>query len=146
MGIHRAEQRIEIAAPLALCFETASDYATFPDWQDAALAVDVLERDDEGRGKLVEFTTDAKFRRVLYRLRYHYEPQRIRWDFVKGDGVAHIEGEYEFEPAGAGTAVTYRLGIDPGIPVPGLVARRANATVMRRSMTDLKSEVERRGG
>ena len=146
MSVHRAERSIAIAATPGLCFATASDYATFPAWQDAVLAVEILERDGDGRGSVVEFMTDVKLRQVRYRLRYHYDHlRRIWWDFVEGDGVAHIDGEYRFEPDGDGTLVTYALGIDPGVPVPGLLARRANATSMKRSLEDLRDEVERRG-
>ena len=145
MGVHSAEQRIEIAAAPEACFEAIVDYETFPRWQGAVLAAEVLERYPDGLGKLVEVRVDAKFRKVSYRLHYHYDrPQRVWWDFVEGEGVEHVEGEYLFEPSGAGTVATYRLGIDPGVPVPGLVARRLNQGVMRGSVKDLKAEVERR--
>ena len=134
-----------MSAPIDLVFATASDYRTFPEWQHAVITVEVLARDGEGRGEVVEFLTDAKLRRVRYRLRYHHEPtRRIWWGFIEGDGVADVEGEYVFAAADGGTRVTYRLGIDPGIPVPGLLARRANATVMKRSVEDLRDEAERR--
>ena len=147
MSVHRAERSIAIAATPELCFATASDYSTFPVWQQAVIGVDILERDAQGRGSLVEFVTDVKLRKVRYRLRYHHDhPRRIWWEFVEGDGVAHIDGEYRFEPQDGGTLVSYTLGIDPGVPVPGVIARRANATVMKRSVEDLRDEVERRLG
>ena len=140
-----AEQAIEVAAPPQACFEAITDYETFTAWQDAVIATDVLERYDDGLGKLVEVHVDAKFRQVRYRLHYHYEPpRRVWWDFVEGDGVKAIEGEYLFEPDGEATRATYRLGIDPGVPVPGLIARTLNRSVMRRSVEDLKREAERR--
>jgi uncharacterized membrane protein len=149
LGVHSAEQSAEIEAAPEACFEAAIDYETFPDWQRAVQEVEVLERDAAGRGEVVRFEIDAKVKRVAYTLRYHYEPPvRIWWEFVEGDGVAHVEGEYLIEQIDGGerTRVTYRLGIDPGIPVPGLVARRLNQGVMRRSVTDLRDEVERRAG
>jgi carbon monoxide dehydrogenase subunit G len=145
MGVHSAEQQIEIAAPPEACFEAITDYETFPDWQDAVMATEVHERYPDGLGKVVEVKVDAKFRKVTYRLHYHYDrPHRVWWDFLEGDGVEHVEGEYLFEPAGDGTLATYRLGIDPGVPVPGLIARRLNQGVMKRSVKDLRAEVERR--
>ncbi len=141
------EHSIAIAAPPEACFDAITDYETFSDWQDAVLATEVLERYGDGLGKLVEVRVDARFRHVRYRLNYHYErPARIWWDFIEGDGVRAIEGEYRFEPDGARTLATYRLGIDPGVPVPGLIARRLNNGVMRRSVEDLKREAERRAG
>jgi len=62
----------------------------------------------------------------------------------EGD-VAAVDGEFVLEPEGEdATQATYRLGIDPGVPVPGLLARQLTKGVMRRSVTDLRDEVERR--
>lgn len=147
MAIHRAEQTIEIPAPPASCFAAITDYESFPRWQQAVVATTVLERYEDGLGRVVEVTADAKLRQVSYRLRYHYDgPGRIWWDFLAGEGVAHIEGEYLLAATAAGTRATYRLGIDPGVPVPGIVARRVNREVMRRSVEDLRDEVLRREG
>ena len=147
MGTSAGEQVLEIAAAPELCFETIVDYESFPDWQDAVEAVEVIERDPEGRGRVVEFQVDAKFRKVTYRLHYHYEfPTRIWWDFVEGHGVEDVEGEYLLEPSEDGTRATYRLGIDAGIPIPGLIARRLNGQVLKRAAEDLKREAERRAG
>ena len=110
-------------------------------------AIEVCERDADGLGSIVRVEIDAKFRKVAYTLAYHYErPARVWWDFVEGDGVEHIEGEFTFEPLDGGerTRTTYRLGIDPGVPVPGIVARSLTRGVMGRSVKDLKEEVERR--
>lgn len=147
MGVHRAEQSAEIEAPAEACFAAIVDYETFPEWQEAVEAVEVLERDPDGPGAVVRFEVDAKLRRISYTLRYHHErPTRVWWEFIEGDGVELIEGEYVFEPVARGqrTRAVYRVGIDPGVPLPGLLARRLNQGVMRRSVADLKREVERR--
>jgi uncharacterized membrane protein len=146
LGTHSAEQSADVDASPEAVFEAAIDYETFPAWQQAVERAAVLERDSDGRGELVRFEIDAKVKRVSYTLRYHYEPPaRIWWEFVEGDGVENVEGEYVLEPLeDERTRVTYRLGIDPGVPVPGLIARRLNQGVMRRSVTDLRDEVERR--
>jgi hypothetical protein len=145
LGVSRGEQAAEIEASPETCFEAIVDYESFPDWQQAVHRVDVLERYADGLGKVVEFDVDAKFRHVTYRLHYHYDgPGRVWWDFVEGRGVEHVDGEYVFEPSGERTLATYRLGIDAGIPIPGLIARRLNEQVMKRSVQDLKREAERR--
>ena len=145
MGIHRAEQSTEIAASPEDCFEAIVDYETFPSWQGAVKSVEILSTDDEGRGERVAFRVDAKLREVGYTLRYSYDaPHRVTWDFVEGDGVEHVEGEYRFEPEGGGTKATYVLGIDPGMPVPGFVVDRVNRQVMWRSVRELRDEVEAR--
>jgi hypothetical protein len=147
MGINRAEQSIEIVAPPDACYEAIVDFETYPEWQRAVIGTEVLERYQDGLGKLVELRVDAKLRQVVYTLHYHHDrPGRLWWDFVSGDGVAYIDGEYLFEPLGGGerTRATYRLGVDAGVPMPGFIARRLNQEVMRRSIEDTKAEVERR--
>jgi ribosome-associated toxin RatA of RatAB toxin-antitoxin module len=143
MGAKPAEQSVEIEGTPADCFAAITDYETFPDWQSAVKDVEVLERDGEGRGSLVDYTIDAKLRDIHYRLRYRYdEPRGITWDYVEGD-VKSIDGEYEFEELGAGrTRATYRLAIDPGMFVPGPVRKVLVDQVMRGSVQDLKARVE----
>lgn len=144
MGLTWAEQAAEIEAPIADCYAAITDFESYPEWQGAVDRVEVLDRDSSGRGTVVEVCIDAKLRRVRYRLDYHHEPPtRLWWDFIEGDGIEAIEGEFTFEPLGeARTRAVYRLGVDPGVPVPGLIARRLTSGVMRGSVTDLKRRVE----
>jgi uncharacterized membrane protein len=146
VGIHRAEHTLEIDAPPAACFDALVDYESFPAWQAAVEAVEVIDRHPDGLGRDVRVQVDAKVRQFTYTLRYSYErPERISWDYVEGD-VEHVEGEFRLEPLAGGerTRATYVLGIDPGFPAPGLVVRRLNGAVMKRSVEDLKREAERR--
>jgi uncharacterized protein YndB with AHSA1/START domain len=146
MGLHWAEHSVEIAASPQECFDAIVDYETFPQWQNAVEATEVLERNRKKLGELVRFEVDGKVRKVGYVLRYHYDaPDRITWDFVEGHGISNVEGAYTFEDTGRGTTIaTYRLGVDPGRGIPGPVAKRMNKQVMKRSVEDLKDEVERR--
>jgi hypothetical protein len=123
-----------------------ADYRSVPGWEDGGEEIEVLDRHPDGLGRDVRVRIDAKVRPVTYTLRYAYTPpQRIWWEYVEGD-VADVEGEYLLEPVRGGrTRATYRLGIDPGVPVPGPLARRLAKAVMGRSVRDLKDEVERRG-
>jgi hypothetical protein len=143
VGINWAEQQLEIDATQEACFAAIVDFETYPEWQTAVLDTEVIDRYEDGLGRRVRLKVDAKLRTVTYVLHYHYNrPRKLWWDFVEGDGVKHIEGEYVFEEAGDGTRATYKLGVDVGIPVPGPIARRLNEEVMRRSIEDLKVRAE----
>src|SRR3954453_5804545 len=110
MAPKRAEHSLVIEADPRICFEAITDYETFPEWQAAVKEVEVLSRDDAGRGRDVRFAIDAKVRQVAYTLRYSYEaPQQITWDYVDGD-VRSVDGEFVFEPRSDGTTLaTYSL-------------------------------------
>jgi ribosome-associated toxin RatA of RatAB toxin-antitoxin module len=132
-----------IEAEPAVCFDEITAYETFPEWQAAVKQVDVLSRDDEGRGRDVWFAIDAKVRQVSYTLRYSYErPHLVTWDYLDGD-VKSVDGEYVFEDQGDGTTLaTYSLDIDPGVWLPGPVKKMLTDQVMKRSVEDLKRRVE----
>jgi hypothetical protein len=146
MGMNWAEHTVEIGAPMDICFAAITDYETFPSWQGAVVDVEVLDWDDEGRGKRVRLFVDAKVRKVNYTLDYRYdEPERIEWDFVEGNGINDADGHYLFEDLGGDrTRATYKLGLEVGIPLPGPVARRAHKSTLKGSVEDLKREAEKR--
>lgn len=145
MGLTWAEHTLEIEGAPEDCFATITDYETFPGWQRAVETAEVLDRYPDGLGRRVRVRADAKFRVVTYELEYHYEPPvKVWWDFVRGTGVDAIEGEFRFAPRDGVTHATYRLGIDAGVPLPGLLAKRLTGEVMKRSVEDLREEVARR--
>lgn len=143
MAKKHAEHQIVIAAGPQACFDALVEYDTFPDWQSAVKSAEVLSRDGEGRGREVAFEIDAKVRTVRYTLEYSYEPpHRIGWGYVDGD-VRDVDGEYIFEDRGDGTTLaTYSLALDPGVWLPGALARVLSEQVMKGQMEELKARVE----
>jgi ribosome-associated toxin RatA of RatAB toxin-antitoxin module len=143
VGRKRAERQILIEASPSRCFDALVDYETFPDWQRAVRACEVLTRDRDGRGKEVAFEIDAKIKSITYTLDYSYEePHLISWRYVDGD-VRDVDGEFVFEDQGDGTTLaTYALRLDPGLPLPGRVLNLLSEQVMQGSMEDLKQRVE----
>jgi ribosome-associated toxin RatA of RatAB toxin-antitoxin module len=134
----------EIDATPQECFDALTDFERLPEWQGAVKAVRVLERDEAGRGSVVEYTVDARVKTVRYTLRQIYdEPRRIASEYLGGD-FRDFSGEWRLEPAaGGGTHVELDLRIDPGRFVPGPVRKAIADAVMRRALRDLKAYLER---
>jgi ribosome-associated toxin RatA of RatAB toxin-antitoxin module len=134
----------EIDASPQACFDALTAFERLPSWQGAVKEVQVLERDAQGRGTVVEYAVDARFRTVRYRLRQSYdEPRRIASEYLGGD-FRDFRGEWRFEPAGAGrTHVELDLHIDPGRFVPGPLRTAIADAVMRRALRDLEAYLGR---
>jgi ribosome-associated toxin RatA of RatAB toxin-antitoxin module len=132
-----------IAATPQACFDALTDYERLPEWQGAVRSVQVLERDAQGRGAVVEYEIDARFKTVRYRLRQVYdEPHRLASEYLGGD-FRDFGGEWRFKPAaGGGTEVALDLRIDPGRFVPGPLRSAIADAVMRRALKDLQRYVE----
>jgi uncharacterized membrane protein len=115
MGTLEASWTVEIEAPRERCYEIAADIDNAPDWQGTLEEVDVLERDDQGRARLVETVSDAMVKKAKSTLRFDYDPPGgLSWEQEKGD-TKWLVGSWEFEEIGEGrTRATYGLKTDPG--------------------------------
>jgi ribosome-associated toxin RatA of RatAB toxin-antitoxin module len=142
MAAYEDTRGIDVEATPQDCFAVLTDYAHLPEWQSRVCECRVLERDEQGRGSIVEYAIDAKLRVVRYRLRHVYEePTAIGSEYVDGD-FRDFAGGYHFDTRNGATRVTFELRIDPGFRVPGRVIRMLGQTVMGRSLQDLKTRVE----
>jgi ribosome-associated toxin RatA of RatAB toxin-antitoxin module len=115
MGTIRGERTVEIAAALDAVYAVAADIERAPEWQPALKAVEVHERDGDGRATSVETESDAKVRVIRAHLRFAYEEfSAITWDQERGD-VKALHGWWHLEDLGTGrTRATYGLEVDPG--------------------------------
>jgi ribosome-associated toxin RatA of RatAB toxin-antitoxin module len=139
-------QSTEIGATPQACFDALIDYERLPEWQGAVRSAEVLERDEAGRGKVVEYEVDVRVRTVRYRLRQIYEePRRVASEYLGGD-FRDFSGEWRFEALGEDrTRAELDLRIDPGRFVPRALRTLIADAVMRRALGDLKAHVEAGG-
>ncbi len=140
----QAHEHIVVAAPPARCFEVATDYDRYPQWAKDVKHIEVLARDDAGRGQKVAFRFAGLGRSIHSILEYEYAeaPGAFSWRLLEGDVLRRLDGRYGFEPEGDGTRVTYDLAVDISIPMPGLIKRRAAGMIMGTALRELKKEVE----
>lgn len=133
----------EIEADVERCVAVLLDFERYPAWSGPITEARVLERDADGRGRVVAFALDMKIRTVRYTLAYEYElPGRASWTLVEGD-VAGVQGEYRFDPLGPGrTRATCSQEVDLGFWVPGPLRRVFEKQALRDSVEDFKRAAE----
>ncbi|MCU1465109.1 MAG: Polyketide cyclase / dehydrase and lipid transport [Actinomycetia bacterium] len=140
-----ANERIRIEAPADRCWDVAVDFESYPEWVRDVKDVHVLERDDEGRGKRVEYRAAALGKSIRYVLDYDFSeaPTAFSWKFTEGDMLRRLDGRYQFDPDGpASTRVHYELAVELAVPLPGLLKRRAAGLIMGSALKELKKQVE----
>jgi ribosome-associated toxin RatA of RatAB toxin-antitoxin module len=113
----------EIGAPPVVCFEMVCDTPRTPEWQEAVAAVEVLERDRDGRTSLVRTSIGAILARVEVNLRVTYEEGRsLHMERESGD-LKHLTVTWVFEDLGdSRTHASFQTEFDPG-PVLSLLAK-----------------------
>ena len=139
-----ASERIRVDAPADRCWDVAVDFESYPEWVRDVREAKILERDDEGRGKRVEYRAAALGKSVRYVLDYDYSeaPTAFSWKFVEGDMLRRLDGTYRFESEGASTRVHYDLSVELAVPLPGLLKRRAAGLIMGSALKELQKQVE----
>ena len=151
MGVLEASCTVEIDAPRERCYEIAADIQNAPRWQGTLEDVEVLERDEEGRARLVETVSDAMVKKATSVLRFSYDPPAgLSWEQEKGD-TKWLVGSWELEDLGDGrTRATYSLRADPGrvlgMLLRGPVGGRVKEHLTKSAAEGLKAEAERSAG
>jgi uncharacterized protein YndB with AHSA1/START domain len=119
----------EIPASLERCWAVVADIERAPEWQRTLAAVEVVERDPEGRPLICDTVNDAKLMKVRCRVRIDYEPpRRLAFELVASDDLDAMEGGWELESLGPErTRAIYTLAVDPGSI--GFLARRLERAI-----------------
>lgn len=129
----------EIDAPLDQVWALVQDVEKAPAWQGGLKAMDVLERDDDGRAILCEAESDAKVRTVSSIVRFEYDPPKaLRWTQVKGD-LKSVDGRWDLEGLEDGrTRATYWIQTDLG-RVLGMVVRGPLVDLLREMLAGARA-------
>lgn len=143
----QATQRATIAVAPERLFDVVTDFEHYPEWAHDLKQVEVLQRDEQGRGTEVRYRAAAMGRSTSYVLRYDYSdaPATLPWVLVQGDIMRRLDGAYEFNAVDGdpdSTDVVYHLAVELIVPLPAFVKRRAESKIMHNALRELKVKVE----
>ena len=143
-----ARESIHVEATPERCYGVAIDFDRYPEWATDVKQVEILDRDDEGRGSRVRYEISALGKAIGYILAYDYAdaPDGFAWRLEKADFLSRLDGAYRFDPDGAGTEVGYVLSVDVTLPLPGFMKRAAAGLIVDNAMKQLKTYIEEGGG
>ena len=136
--------RIMIDAPRADVMAVIADFAAYPQWASAVRAAEALGQDAGGRASRVRFTLDAGMIRDTYVLGYDWDGDAgVRWHMAEaGSVISGMSGGYALAERPGATEATYDLAVNLRIPMPGLLKRRAEKTIIDTALNGLKNRAE----
>jgi ribosome-associated toxin RatA of RatAB toxin-antitoxin module len=143
MADHDAHSEV-IDAPPEKVLGVLTDFAHYPEWQSGVVACTVKEKDDDGRGALVELRYDARITKIRYTARYWYDLEhgRMGFDLVEGD-LKQCSGRYTVVAlAGGGSRVSIDITTEVAFYIPGPVKKLIRDQSVRAAVRDLKRRVE----
>ncbi|HSI92639.1 MAG TPA: SRPBCC family protein [Jiangellaceae bacterium] len=137
---------ITIAATPAEVMAVIADLEAYPEWTASVKEVEILTVYEDGeRPAEARFVLDAGAIKDTYTLSYEWEDDdsEVRWTLVEAGLLRALDGAYTLVDAGDGTTeVTYQLSVEVGIPMLGLMKRKAEKVIIGTALKELKKRVE----
>lgn len=132
-----------VRAPLDKIRAALMDFEAYPRWQAAVTECTVLERDEQGRGSLVDLVLDAKVRRIRMVLRADYTgTDTLSSTLVRGDVKTYI-GRYTFGRIDDNTTqVRLEIEFEPGFFLPRSVLKVVKNQMLKATLREVIGYVE----
>lgn len=135
---------IVIAAPPAEVMAVIADFPAYPEWVQGMQTAEVRETFPDGRAKDVFFEIESSPIKDSYTLTYDWNgDESVSWSLVSGKMLKKLDGSYTLKPLGTdSTEVTYKLAAELGIPMIGMLRRKAEKVIIDTALKGLKKRVE----
>lgn len=141
----RTSSSILIDAAQAEVMAVIADFPAYPEWTGAVKSAEVVADGPDGRAASVRFRLEAGPISDTYTLGYTWSgDDRVSWEIEEpGTMVTRLDGAYGLELDGEDrTKVIYELTVDLGVPMMGIVKRRAAKMIIDTALKGLKRRVE----
>jgi ribosome-associated toxin RatA of RatAB toxin-antitoxin module len=121
--------------------DVIADVEALPEWSSAHQSSKVLQRDDKGRPvrtkaviKTVGITDEQE-------LEYTWHDDGVSWKLISAKQQRSQDARYTLTPEGDKTRVKFVLTIDPLVPLPGFLLKRATKGAMSSATEGLRKRV-----
>jgi hypothetical protein len=134
-------REVVIEATVGEIMAVITDADSLPEWSDVHLTSEVLGRDAKGR----PVRTKMKVRTVGITdeqvLDYTLLDDGVAWTLKSAKQQRSQDARYTLTPEGDKTRVKFELTIDPLLPLPGFLLKRATKSVMSTATEGLRKRV-----
>lgn len=143
-----SESRIRIDAPPGDVLDVIADMDQYPEWSKDLTDGQILSEDDLGWPIDAQFTiASAGVVNDTYVLTYEWDVDEdstgtVSWTLKEARIFTQMDGEYVLAADGDGTDVIYRLTFATSIPMPSMLLRKAEKTIISSALNGLKKRVE----
>jgi ribosome-associated toxin RatA of RatAB toxin-antitoxin module len=145
MAVHESSEVVIEAAPDEI-MAVIADIESLTEWSDAHQSSEVLERDEAGRplrARMKVKTAGITDEQVVA---YTWHDDGVSWTLESAKQQRSQDARYTLIPDGVKTLVKFAITIDPLVPLPGFVLKRATKGVLRTATDGLRTRVLSQNG
>jgi ribosome-associated toxin RatA of RatAB toxin-antitoxin module len=144
MGAVSVSSSVVIDAPLDRVLALLRDLPAQVDWFPGCLSSTVLATDDAGLPARARQVNDVKVAKDEFELDYAHTDTSMSWQLVAPSSAQKdASGSWTLAARGAATEATLALSIEPSLPLPGFLVKKALGDSAKGATKALKAYCER---
>ncbi len=124
MAINETREIVIEASPEEI-LDVIGDLDTVTEWSPPHQSAEILEKDKNGRPLKVKMKVKAAGITDEQVVAYTWAKNKVSWTLVSSGQQRSQDASYTLTPDGDNTKVTFELSVDPVVPLPGFVLKRA---------------------
>ncbi|QUR68880.1 SRPBCC family protein [Mycobacterium spongiae] len=140
MAIKESRDIVIEASPDEI-LDVIADFEAMPGWSSPHQSAEVLETGDDGRPSQVKMKVKTAGITDEQVVGYTWSGNAVRWTLVSSTQQRSQEGSYELAPEGEKTKVKLEIAVDPLVPLPGFVLKRAVKGTVETGLDELRKRV-----
>jgi uncharacterized membrane protein len=137
----RESREVVIEAPVDEILAVMLDLEALPQWSSAHRSSEVLERDGQGRPLRSRATVATVGITDVQEIALTYHDDGYGWTLVSSTYQRSQDARYRLTPDGDRTRVSFEVTVDPVVPMPGFLLRRAARGVLDTATLGLRKRV-----
>jgi len=140
MAVKESREVIIEASPKEI-LDVVADVEAMPEWSSIHQSAEVLERHADGRPRRAKMKVKTSGVTEEVVLAYTWRNDGVTWTQESGKASRNQEGGYTLTPQCDKTRTKFDLELDPPVPLPGFVIKRAIKGVMEINTDGLRKRV-----
>jgi uncharacterized membrane protein len=124
MAIKESRDIVIEASPEEI-LDVIADFEAMPKWSDPHQSAEILETGDDGRPSKVKMKVRTAGITDVQVVAYTWSGNNVSWTLVSSSQQKAQDGKYSLVPQGDKTLVKMEVSVDPNVPLPGFVLKRA---------------------
>ncbi|GBG40288.1 SRPBCC family protein [Mycobacterium montefiorense] len=124
MAINETREVVIDASPEEI-LDVIADLESAPEWSPPHQSVEILDRNDNGRPIKVKMKVKAAGITDEQVIEYTWGDNKVSWTLISSGQQRSQDASYTLIPDGERTKVKFQLSVDPVVPLPGFVLKRA---------------------
>jgi uncharacterized membrane protein len=124
MAIKESRDIVIEASPEEI-LDVIADFEAMPEWSEPHQSAEILETGADGRPSQVKMKVRTAGITDDQVVAYTWSGNTVSWSLVSSTQQKSQDGKYTLVPEGDDTLVKMEVSVDPNVPLPGFVLKRA---------------------